>query len=327
MTCSPCPACARQAFLGERFGLAAHVLYDRPPAFFQPADLEEAHALLLRLQPGIAAAAIGDESMLRRHGLLHQNPHGSDSAAVGAAREQQGMCSCSLVAEPVSSSAANNGGAEAATGASSALRPRPGRPALLLSSTSWTPDEDFGLLLEAAVLYDEAVAAEAAAAAAATAGADSSGAAAEQGGASRGGGGGGGGRTLPDVLLFITGRGPQREEYLAKARALRLRHVAICRWVLLGMVGCTLSSHCASARARVRLAGTRPVRKLICRLWYATMWRGRGQRGSTLAATTLPPCAPCDAACGWKLRTTRSCWQQPTWGSACTHPPRDWTCP
>jgi beta-1,4-mannosyltransferase len=74
-----------------------------------------------------------------------------------------------------------------------------GRAKLLVSSTSWTPDEDFGLLLDALCDYS----------AAAT---DASG-------------------NLPDLVMVITGKGPQKEHYLstvAKMQAKgRLNHVSI----------------------------------------------------------------------------------------------------
>ncbi|RVE70009.1 hypothetical protein OJAV_G00083620 [Oryzias javanicus] len=81
---------------------------------------------------------------------------------------------------------------EAAGGAVS-LRTK--RPALLLSSTSWTEDEDFSVLLKALEEYEGFV---------------------------------GGGASLPDVVCVITGKGPQKEHYRKLIGSLRLRHVKIC---------------------------------------------------------------------------------------------------
>ena len=59
------------------------------------------------------------------------------------------------------------------------------RTALLVSSTSWTADEDFGLLLEALDIYNRVASAE-------------------------------GERSLPRVLVVITGKGPLKEMHMAK---------------------------------------------------------------------------------------------------------------
>ncbi|KAK9820133.1 hypothetical protein WJX72_006458 [[Myrmecia] bisecta] len=89
--------------------------------------------------------------------------------------------------------------------------------------TSWTPDEDFSILLEAAQIYDAAVA---------------------QG---RGG--------HPKLLIFVTGKGPQKAMYRARMHQLDLRHVAIRTvWlepedypVLLGSADMGVSLHTSSS--------------------------------------------------------------------------------
>jgi beta-1,4-mannosyltransferase len=77
-----------------------------------------------------------------------------------------------------------------------------------VSSTSWTPDEDFGLLFEALRLYDAAACADADAEQRPDAPPPLS-------------------RRWPRLLVVVTGSGPLRARYEAAAAAARLRHVAI----------------------------------------------------------------------------------------------------
>jgi beta-1,4-mannosyltransferase len=63
------------------------------------------------------------------------------------------------------------------------------RPAVLVSSTSWTEDEDFSILLDALSIYEHRARA-----------ADGS---------------------LPHVLMFVTGKGPLRDMYMRKAESLQ----------------------------------------------------------------------------------------------------------
>ncbi|KAJ5156857.1 hypothetical protein N7492_009660 [Penicillium capsulatum] len=70
---------------------------------------------------------------------------------------------------------------------------------VLVSSTSWTPDEDFALLIDALLEYSELAAAQ---------------------------------PHLPEVLAIITGKGPQKEMYLQRIAALeaagKLQKVTVC---------------------------------------------------------------------------------------------------
>jgi len=106
-----------------------------------------------------------------------------------------------------------------------------------VSSTSWTADEDFGMLLDALELYD---------AAAAAGGARRPARAASPRRASA---------PLPRLLVVVTGSGPLRAAYEARARALRLRCVALrTAWLaaedysaLLGCADLGLSLHASSS--------------------------------------------------------------------------------
>lgn len=68
------------------------------------------------------------------------------------------------------------------------------RPAFILSSTSWTPDEDFGILLDALIELSSM-----------TTDVDS----------------------FPNVVVVVTGKGPQKEHYVRKIQQLKLPRIEI----------------------------------------------------------------------------------------------------
>ncbi|KAJ1974198.1 mannosyltransferase [Dimargaris xerosporica] len=102
---------------------------------------------------------------------------------------------------------------------------RPNRPQVLVSSTSWTPDEDFGILLRAAQQYDQVCR--------------------QRSQANR----------PPALLILITGRGPQRFYYEKVMADLTLEHVCLVTlWLaaedyprLLGAADLGISLHQSSS--------------------------------------------------------------------------------
>ncbi|KAI0035263.1 glycosyl transferases group 1-domain-containing protein [Vararia minispora EC-137] len=123
------------------------VLHDRPPAHFRRASPVETHRLFLALAPSLPTPFLPPSSA----------PYST----------------------PFTTVAPESPGAELPLPS-----PRADRPALVVSSTSWTPDEDFSVLLSALGKYERAARAP--------------------------------GARLPKVLCVVTGRGPQREMYMGR---------------------------------------------------------------------------------------------------------------
>ena len=130
--------------LGERFGVIAQILYDKPKESFGPISTEESHKLFLKLG--------------KKYREFLKDSFVSEPTSVSAFTEVTSDGNCDWIH---------------------------GRPAILISSTSWTKDEDFGILLEALVQYDKATIDEEI-------------------------------LMLPKLLCVITGKGPQKEYYCTR---------------------------------------------------------------------------------------------------------------
>jgi len=74
---------------------------------------------------------------------------------------------------------------------------RTGRPAVIVSSTSWTPDEDFGLLYAALEAYEAGFSKSSTTS------------------------------SLPDILCIITGKGPMRAHYESLVAKAKFQHITI----------------------------------------------------------------------------------------------------
>ncbi|KAL0353899.1 UNVERIFIED_CONTAM: UDP-glycosyltransferase TURAN [Sesamum angustifolium] len=178
---SLCVTKAMQHELSQNWGIKATVLYDQPPEFFRPASLEEKHNLFCSIS----------KSLNEPYGLRD--------------------CISNGLTGPYNS---NPDITPFTTQVGTDIILKPNRPALIVSSTSWTPDEDFGILLEAALMYDRRVAAL-------LGEDDSSGDEVIWDGIT-----GGKQFPYPRLLFIITGKGPEKEKYEEMIRKLSLRRVA-----------------------------------------------------------------------------------------------------
>ncbi|XP_037649402.1 chitobiosyldiphosphodolichol beta-mannosyltransferase [Sebastes umbrosus] len=152
-----CVTNAMKDDLQKNWGIKATTLYDRPPSIFGETPLKQQHDLFMRLA----------------NTYPQFQSKGSEEVKVEVQRTVFSVCD--LTDDTVT------------------LRTE--RPALLLSSTSWTEDEDFSVLLTALEEYEGFIT---------------------------------GGASLPSLVCVITGKGPQKEHYKKLIDSLHLEHVKIC---------------------------------------------------------------------------------------------------
>lgn len=132
-----CVSTAMQQFLKAEWGIAATVFRDTPPHWFHRTSVQERHELFTRIA---AHLNISEDLGLNIH-YAHSQPQ-IDTEQV---KEQQ------TKDFGVSYAGHNN--------FTHLVCQQPqlkcDRPALIVSSTSWTVDEDFQIMLDAAVQYEE----------------------------------------------------------------------------------------------------------------------------------------------------------------------------
>ncbi|KAJ4485488.1 mannosyltransferase, partial [Lentinula aciculospora] len=168
---------AMRNYLVKEWGLTGEkvVLHDRPPKHFHRCSAQEIHDLFTRLQLPLSQYNalqnfLPETAIPYSTVLTDRKPHSGSSPTPALVYDL----------DPISATAPTYENVQPP-------RLRPDRPALVVSSTSWTPDEDFGILLEALKQYEQR--------------------AEELSKADRG-------KKLPKILMVVTGKGPQREEYM-----------------------------------------------------------------------------------------------------------------
>lgn len=216
-----CVTKAMQHELEHNWDIQATVLYDRSPEYFHPTSTEEKHELFCRLhlhivQP-LGIQSDNSSSFPSRHSenktIMLQQVHDHLISSRNVSDEDQLQATlftgCSTSVEGKENHEGVHEGKQ--------VWLLENRPALIVSSTSWTVDEDFSILLEAAVCYDRRVCAL-------LGEEDSLSGANVQFKAAVG--------PFPGLLIIVTGKGPMREEYEKRIQKLRLKRVAfVTMWV------------------------------------------------------------------------------------------------
>ncbi|KAI4517467.1 hypothetical protein K525DRAFT_260683 [Schizophyllum commune Loenen D] len=210
---------AMRDYLVREWDLQGHkiVLHDMPHGQFHRATPQEIHDLFIKLQPAfVAQPSLRD--FLPRSSVPYSTPFtstdGSDAATANS------------LPPPISDDVAQPTFTEIAP-----PHLRSDRPALVVSSTSWTADEDFGVLIEALGAYEGMARKASDDAQGAASGGEggsqkenkSNGAPKEDKDTAKRGKDGASGSQgpLPKILCIVTGKGPLKTEYMRRVGKLQ----------------------------------------------------------------------------------------------------------
>ncbi|OCB92054.1 beta-1,4-mannosyltransferase [Sanghuangporus baumii] len=152
------------------------VLHDRPPSYFKRAEDFETHDLFNKLAPSFSSPSL--KEFLPRYNSPRSTPF--------THLAHQGAPYGALSLDPELSDPSSPGSTFPAL--------RADRPALLVSSTSWTPDEDFSILLDALEMYEKR----------ARQANEEEYVSSDDNESNK----------LPKLLAIVTGKGPQKEFYM-----------------------------------------------------------------------------------------------------------------
>jgi len=196
-TTNLCVTFAMKEFLEKEWNIKATVLYDKPPDCFKETNSEEAHELMLLLEKEnkeLKFFYANSESKNIPKGLFLEE----SSLIYSKCKDEKGEIQ---------------------------YIKKENAPVILVSSTSWTPDEDFSVLLNAMIHCEKLIKES-----------DNP-------------------EKFPEILLFITGKGPLKEYYenlIAKQNFEKTRIVTV--WLsaenypkLLGMSDLGISLHTSSS--------------------------------------------------------------------------------
>lgn len=153
-----CVTGAMKTFLERQFGIPSNtiqVVHDCPNSMFKPRSAKDNHELLTRLHGSLCAGC-------PRSWYQNLDPETQTLFTEKDANGEYG--------------------------------PRPNRPALVTSSTSWTPDEDFGVLLDALVGLDKKISEE---------------------------------QSSLKIVVVVTGKGPKKAFFQKTLSTLQLQNIAI----------------------------------------------------------------------------------------------------